>query len=222
MAFCNSCGAALEGGAKFCAKCGAANPAASAASPAPAGPTTPAPVAPAAAAPAQGSSALKIILIVVAVIVGLGILGVGAIGFIGWRIAHNTHIHQKDGEVKVETPFGTVENTTDPDEVSKNLGVEFYPGASVVKGSSANVTFGNTSSAAVELETSDSVSAVTDFYKARFPGANVMSSEGDHTSIVAGDRGKVTTITIETNEGKTHIKIAKVTGKAVEHAGAPN
>jgi len=86
MAFCNSCGERLEGGARFCAKCGAAQPA-GAATPVAAAPAAP---APAPAAQPQSSNALKIILIIVAVFVGLGILGVGTAAFIGWRIAHHT------------------------------------------------------------------------------------------------------------------------------------
>jgi len=219
MAFCNSCGSALESGAKFCAKCGAANPAAAAGvSVAPPAPVTGVPAPPA----KGGSSALKIILIIVAVIVCLGIIGVGAIGFIGWRIARSTHINERNGNVKVETPFGTMENTTDPDEVAKNLGVDIYPGASVVKGSTANVSFGNTHSSAAEFESSDSISAVTDFYRTRFPGANVMSSDSDHTTIVAGDKEKLTTIVIEPKEGKTRIHIAKVTGKLVGNSTSSN
>ena len=219
MAFCNSCGAAMESGAKFCMKCGAANPAAGAAA---STPSVAAAAGGAPAAPAQSSSALKIILIIVAVIVGLGILGVGAIGVIGWRIAHSTHINQKNGEVKVETPFGTVESTADPNEAARNLGVDLYPGATVVKGTTANVTFGNTRSAAADFETSDSISTVTDFYKSRFPGANVMSSDADHCTIVAGDKEKLTTIVIEPKEGMTRIHIARVTGKLAGHATTPN
>ena len=72
MAFCNSCGGALEAGAKFCPKCGAARPGG-------------APVArrrgSASRLPRSGQrrsdAQLKIILIVLAVIVGLAILSMG-------------------------------------------------------------------------------------------------------------------------------------------------
>ena len=69
MAFCNSCGATLDSGAKFCNKCGTTQPGAAAAS------VTPAGTAP--ASTQKSGSALKIILIVVAVIVVLGILAIG-------------------------------------------------------------------------------------------------------------------------------------------------
>src|SRR5215471_1610369 len=110
MAFCNSCGTNIGPGARFCPKCGAAVPAAvvgSAATPA-------APPAP--ATPAQSSNALKIVLIVVAVIVVLGILGVGSLIFVVRRIAHRSHIENRDGNVRAETPFGTAQSTSDPEE----------------------------------------------------------------------------------------------------------
>ena len=114
MAFCNSCGATLDSGAKFCNKCGTTQPGAAAAS-----------VTPAGAAPAstqKSGSALKIILIVVAVIVVLGILAVGTFSFIGYRIAKRSRIHNENGNVRVETPFGSVNTSTDPDEAARNLG----------------------------------------------------------------------------------------------------
>jgi len=217
MAFCNSCGAVLESGARFCAKCGAPNPAAGAVA-APAG--TPGPIAP--APPAQSSSALKIILIIVAVIVGLGILGAGAMAFFIHHVVSRSHIEQRNGEVKVETPFGSVESTEDPNVAARNLGVDIYPGATVVKGTSANVSFGNTHSAAADFESDDSISTVTNFYRSRFPGANVMSSDPDHCTIVAGDKENLTTIVIEPKDGKTRIHIAKVTGKLAGHTTTSN
>ncbi len=207
MAFCNSCGSSMETGAKFCPKCGTPAPAAVAGAAAPAA----AAAAAAPVAPAQSSSAVKIILIVVAVLVGLFILGAGAVGFVAWRIAHRTHVVSRNGEVKVETPFGSVESTENPSEAAHSVGVELYPGATVAKGGSANMTIGNIHTATVQLETSDSPATVNEFYKAKFPDANVMSSQGNHYSIVSGDKNNVITINIEPQDGMTRISIAKVT-----------
>ncbi|HYK50066.1 MAG TPA: zinc ribbon domain-containing protein, partial [Terriglobales bacterium] len=145
MAFCNSCGATLDGGAKFCTKCGATQPAGRASS---ATPSSPVSSSTATTATPQSSNALKVILIVVAVIVGLGILGVAAVSFIGYRIATHTRVRNQDGNVRVETPFGTVQSTTDPDEAARNLGIDLYPGAAVVKGTTSNMNMGNMHTAA--------------------------------------------------------------------------
>jgi flagellar basal body-associated protein FliL len=211
MPFCNSCGSSLDSGVKFCAKCGAANPAAAGA------PATPAATPVATTPPAKSGSALKIILIIVAVIFGLGILGVGTMVYFVHRVVSRSHIEQKNGEVKVDTPFGSVESTNDPDEAAHNLGIDLYPGATVVKGTTANVAFGNTHSAAADFESTDSISTVADFYKSRFPHANVTSTDNDRLTIVATDNENLTTIIIEPKEGKTRIHIAKVTGKLAGH-----
>jgi flagellar basal body-associated protein FliL len=204
MAFCNSCGGALEAGAKFCPKCGSVVPASA--------PATPAPAAPQ-AAPAKSSGALKIILIILAVIIGLGILGAGTAAYFVHRAVSKFHVDEKNGNVHVETPFGSVESSQDPAEAAKSVGVELYPGATMAKDGSANMTIAGVHTASVELETSDSPSAVNDFYKSKFPKASMMSAQGDHYTIMTGDKNNLTTITIEPEDGMTHIHISKVTGK---------
>jgi hypothetical protein len=217
MAFCNFCGATLDGGAKFCIKCGATQPIGKAPS------TTLSAPAPIATTPApQNSNALKIILIAVAVIVGLGILGIAAVSFIGYRIASHTRVHNRDGNVRVETPFGTVQSTTDPELAARDLGIDSYPGATVVKGTTSKMNMGNMHTAAADFETSDSPSTVADFYKSKVPGANVISSESDHYTIISTDKKNMLTINIEPKDGKTRIHIAKVSGKIVDGGDSDN
>lgn len=211
MAFCNSCGERLESGARFCAKCGAGQPAGAAAPAA-----TTAPPAPAAAGPQpQSSSALKIILIIVAVFVGLGVLGVGTAAFIGWRIAHHTRITDKNGNVRVESPFGTIESSNNADDTARNIGVDIYPGATMRKGNAANITMAGVHTVSAEYETDDSADKVADFYKAKFPDANISATDQGHTTIVSSDKKNLITINIEPSEGKTVIHIANVSGKGL-------
>lgn len=205
MAFCNSCGATLEPGAKFCAKCGTTVPLPSAISPT---------VPPIQAAPSQGSSgALKVILIVVAVIIAIGVLGIGTLVFVVRRVAHNTHVRNNNGNVRVETPFGTVQSTNDPDQASRNLGIDPYPGARVLKGNSA--TIGGMHTVEAEFETNDSAEKVMTFYSSKLPNANTTTKDQDNYSIVSNNNNNLITIKIETEEGKTLIKIASVTGKNI-------
>ena len=209
MAFCNACGTALEAGARFCPKCGA--PSAAAGTSAPAGTMTPATAGGApSVAPAQGSNALKIILIIVAVIVGIGILAMGTCAFVVHRVVSRSHIENRDGNVKVETPFGSVSTTQDPAEAARSVGVDLYPGATVSKEGNANLSFAGMHTATVQLETDDAPSAVSDFYKSKLPNANVMNSQGDRYTIMSGDKNNMTTVTIEPREGKTRIEIVKV------------
>ena len=206
MAFCNSCGTNIGPGARFCPKCGAAVPAAVAPVGGPAAPTPP-------PQSQQGSNALKIVLIVVAAIVVLGILGIGSIVFVVRRIAHRSHIENRDGNVRVETPFGTAQSTSDPEEASRNLGIDLYPNAKVIRGNTA--TFGGMHTVEAEFETDDRPERVSAFYSSKFPQANVTNKDGDRYTIVSTDKKNLITINIEPEDGKTRIKIANVSGKNV-------
>ncbi|MGH9552490.1 MAG: zinc ribbon domain-containing protein [Terriglobales bacterium] len=209
MAFCNACGTVLEAGARFCPKCGAPSPASGAA--APGGTLTPATAGDAPiAAPAQGSSALKIILIIFAVIIGIAILAMGTCAFVVHRVVSRSHIENRNGNVKVETPFGSVDTTQDPAEAARSVGVDLYPGATVNKEGTANLSFGGMHTSTVQLETDDTPSAVHEFYKSKLPNAKVMSSQGDRYTLMSGDKNNMTTVTIEPRDSKTRIEIVKV------------
>lgn len=218
MAFCNSCGASLNPGTRFCNKCGAAVLVSSPVSPgsppltvASASPVASAPPAP---VPASGGGALKVILIVVGVIVIVGTLCVASLGFFAWRVAHRAHIRQEGDNVRVETPFGTVESTKDPQEAARTLGVDLYPGAQVLKDGSTSMTFGSVHTASLNSESTDSLDKVSNFYKSRFPNAMVMTSQADQCTIVSNDKKNMITINIKAEGDKTRIIITNVTHSA--------
>jgi hypothetical protein len=206
MAFCNSCGATLNPGTKFCNKCGAAVAAGAATAGIPS--TAPAP------APTGGSSALKVILIVVAVIVLVGILGIATIGIVGYRIAKSSHVSQNGDHVKVDTPFGSVETSKDPDQAAKDLGVDLYPGAEVQRNGASSASFGGIRTVTAVFESSDAPDKVCNFYKSRFPGAMVTTSEPNHCTIVSNDKKNMITINIEASGDNTRLQITNVSKKS--------
>ncbi|MFZ1137575.1 MAG: zinc ribbon domain-containing protein [Candidatus Sulfotelmatobacter sp.] len=208
MAFCNSCGATLNPGTKFCNKCGAAV-AVGASSP---GVTSTAP--PPAPAPTGGGSALKVILIVVAVIVGIGILGIATVGIIGYRIAKSSHVSQNGDHVKVETPFGSVETSKDPDQAAKDLGVDLYPGAQVQRNGASSAAFGGIRTVTAMFETSDAPDKVCSFYKSRFPGAMVTTSDRNHCTIVSNNQKNMITVNIQASGDTTKLQITNVSKKS--------
>src|SRR5207237_4466051 len=129
----------------------------------------------------------------VAAIVLLGVFGTVAATFIGLRIARHTHVEEKDGKVKVQTPFGTVETSEDADNAARDLGVAIYPGARATKGNSANVNAGGMHTSTVQFETDDPPDKVAAFYRSQFPRANVNTEEEDRYTIVSTDNKAVTT-----------------------------
>lgn len=208
MAFCNSCGANIAAGAKFCPKCGAEFKGGV--------------PAPAAAVPAQSGGALKIILIAGGAILVLVIVGIMGTAFLAWRVARASHVQSRDGNVRVETPFGTVESTNNPGQAARNLGVDLYPGARALQVNSANVAIGGMHTVAAEFETSDPPSKVADFYRKRYPDANVNVSDQDHYTIVSTKNKDVVTINIEREGDSTHIHIAAVRGNPISGSDASN
>jgi len=199
MAFCNSCGATLAFGTKFCSKCGAAVTG----SPAPATPPPP-------PASKGGSSALKIVLIIVAVFIGLGIILVGGFSYFVYHVAKSTHVRQQGDNVKVETPFGTVETSQDPDKASKDLGVDIYPGAEVQKNGASDATIGKIHTVAAIFTSSDSLDKVCSFYKTRFPSAMVSTSDQNRCNIVSTDKKSTVTINLQATGDGTRIQITNI------------
>jgi hypothetical protein len=165
--------------------------------------------------PSSGSSgALKIILIIIGIIVLIGILGMVTCGVIVHRIAKSAHVSQKGDNVKVETPFGNMETSTDPAKTAEELGVEIYPGAEPQKNGSASVTFGSLHTVTAVFESSDSVDKVCDFYRTKFPNATVSSSDHSQCSIFSGDKGNSMTITVISRGDGSRFTIAKLTKKS--------
>ncbi len=208
MAFCNSCGAPLTAATKFCNKCGAAIAA---------GPTAPSMSAPPPAPPATGgSNALKTVLIVIAVVIGLGILSVGAFTLFVYHVAKSSHVTQEGDHVKAETPFGSFETSQDPEQTSKDLGVDVYPGAQVLKNGSGSVSFGNVHTVAANFESSDSLDKVCAFYKSKFPNATVNTSDQNHCTIVSSDQKNMITINVQASGDTTKFQITSVSKKLTQ------
>src|SRR5579862_7063878 len=218
MAFCNGCGAALTAGTRFCSKCGApilastlppsAPPpgAPSAANTAGAAPSSIPPAQPA----AGGSNALKIVLLVVGGLVVLGLIGAAAVGTFAWRLAHHSHVRQDGNNVRVETPFGTVQTTKDPQEAARNLGVDLYPGAQVTNDGASSTNFGGMHTATLNFETTDSPEKVCDFYKPKFPHAMVVTHESNQCNIVSHEHDNMITINVQGEGDKARIVITSV------------
>jgi hypothetical protein len=58
------------------------------------------------------------------------------------------------------------------------------------------------------------VDQVSTFYKGKFPGAMVTTSDQDHCTIIAQDQKTMTTINIQADDGQTKIQITHVTHPA--------
>ena len=203
MAFCSSCGAQINNSSKFCAGCGAAVPQAAVSAPA-AGVA-----APVAAAPARGGSGVKVLLIILAVVFGLFVVGGAVATFVAWRFAKSVKVESgAGGATTVKTPFGTI-TADDPVATARELGIDVYPGATPLKGS-ATVNFAGMKVASARFETSDSPDEVAEFYKNKYPGANVRVMDEDRRSLTfAGPNGMLAVQLYKSSDG-TVIEMSRV------------
>jgi hypothetical protein len=204
MAFCNSCGENLDSGARFCPKCGATQPVSA---------TVPVAIPAAVSTVPPNSSATRTLLIIAAAVVVLGIAGACTAAFFTWRFARHTHVASGNGNVHVEGPFGTIQSSTDPEAAARAIGVDLYPGATVLKDKSSSVNLGSMHTVSAQLETSDPLDKVADFYKSRFPNANVSVRNSEGYTLVSTDNQNIVTINLKSEDGKTRISIANVSGK---------
>jgi hypothetical protein len=217
MAFCNSCGTTIDPSTRFCSKCGAPI-LASTLPPTGAGivppvSSTTVPATNPSQPPPQGGGTLKIILVAVGVIILLGAITLVSLAFFAFHYAHHAHVRQEGDNVKVDSPFGSVETSKDPAEAARVVGVDIYPGAQLQQDGSASATFGNIHTASLSAESSDPADKICSFYKAKFPNPVVTSSDSGRCTIVSNDHSNIVTINVESKGDKTKIQISNVTRK---------
>jgi hypothetical protein len=209
MAFCNSCGANLTQGATACSRCGA--PVTGAAPPR----MSPVSIGPASTTPTPGSSSgLKTALIIVAVIAVLGIFCIATLTLVGLHIAKRTRVTQEGDHVKVETPFGRVETSKDPDQAAKDLGIDLYPGAELQRDGASTATFAGIRTSTAMFESEDAPHKICSFYQSRFPNARVSTSDQNRCTIVSDTSGNVVTINVESRGDGSRLQITTVNKKA--------
>lgn len=206
MVFCNSCGTKLERDAVFCPKCGAGQTAVT---------TGIVGATPTPAASAERSIAHQRVLVAAAAALVVGVLTLVVLIAFALHVAHMTRVNKRDRNVRIESPFGRVESTNNPSDIAREVGIDLYPNARLLKSNAANVNVAGMHTVAAEFETDDPADKVADFYKGKLPNANLNVSEGDHYDIVSTGSNNLVTIKIEPHEGKTLIKVANVRGKDV-------
>jgi hypothetical protein len=114
----------------------------------------------------------------------------------------------------VDTPFGSVETSKDPDQAAKDLGVDLYPGAEVQRNGASSVSMGSMHTVTALFESSDSPDKVCSFYKSRFPGAMVSTSDRNRCTIVSNNQRNMITINVESSGEGARLQITNVSKKS--------
>jgi hypothetical protein len=179
----------------------------------------PLPSAAAAPAPAKsgGSGVLKIVLMVFGGLFLIAVLIVGAgVFFVKKQIdkaSDSVHTDSSGNVTSIDTPFGKIESNKDTEAVVKNLGIEVYPDATPIESGTSSATINNMQIMNAQFETSASMDEVLEFYRGKYPEANVMDTP-ENKMIMLGERDQssaVITVMKDDESGRTHIHIAKTT-----------
>jgi hypothetical protein len=201
MAFCTSCGAQIADDARFCTSCGkpAGLAAASGAAPRPAPVTV------------QKNSALTIVLVVFLVVIGLGVVATAGAFFFGYKLMKRARVETENGGTRVITPLGSVVANQNAEAVAAELGVEIYPGARGLPGGSA-VNFGGFKVVAARFESDDPPEKVGEFYRSRYPKAEVQVRDPRQQTLIVNTSKGVIAIKIQQRDSGSSIEISNVGG----------
>lgn len=193
-AFCTQCGAKMQSVAPAASVGGGA-----AAAPAPQQQPQPA---------SSGSNFLKIALITVGVIIVLVIGGITVAGFMIKKAVTNAVQVDASGKATSVNLGGLkVETLKDSKLVAEKMGVDVYPGATPQDEGAGSITIGGVTTTNAMFKTTASPDEVFDFYKAKYPDANV-SDTPEAKMLMQGTQDKeLLTIHVREENGETVIQI---------------
>jgi hypothetical protein len=165
-------------------------------------------------AKAGGGNALKIILMILGGMFLVAVLVVGAfVFFVKTKIDEAKESIRTDASgnvTSVDTPFGKLEASQDAQKILQDLDVPMYPNATQTEGGSSSMTVNNTTMSNVRLETPDTMEQVLEFYKERYPDANIVDT-AESKMISMGEQDKrmlIITITKSETSGMTEVHIS--------------
>jgi hypothetical protein len=198
----------MSNGLAFCTKCGAKM-----AAPAPPVATAgPASAAPAPVQQTSGDGALKIVLIVIAVIAVLAVGG-ATVGFFLLKRAVNHAVKTDSSGTLTSVNIGgtKIETLKDSRLVAERLGVDIYPGAEADDSNSSSMTIGGVTTTHAQFSTSASPDEVFEFYKGKYPDANVIDQPESKTLMQGSEDKELLTINVVPEDGKTLIHVTHIT-----------
>jgi hypothetical protein len=208
LAFCTACGNAMTDGSTFCTKCGAKM--------APGAVST---GGGAAAAPGpqtkSGGSGLKIVLIIFGVLALIAVLAVGAlIGgayFLKHKVEQSVKTDAKGDVTSVNIGGLRIDASKDGAAIISKMGVDIYPGAVAVPNTASSATIGATTNMHAQFTSEASVDDIFNFYKEKYPQANVFESPDSKTIVQGSEDKELLTIIVKDEEGRTALHITKMT-----------
>lgn len=156
---------------------------------------------------------LKVILISLGVVVLLVAVVLAGIGYMAHRFARESKVTKSEDGNTVETPFGRFETSKDSAKILEAIGVDAYPGATPREDGANSMAIGGMEVSNVALETGDSPDQVLEFYKQKYPDAQLVDS-GEVKMLHWNDGEKDTiTVQIRTEGGQTVVQLSRTKKK---------
>jgi len=140
--------------------------------------------------PASSSNTVvKIILIVLGVFVLLGLIVAGIIGIGVYKVSKAVH-KDRNGNVSISTPNGTITTGQSATISTADLGVDPYPGAASTTQGSMNMKTPNGSMVTSVYTSSDSPDKIIAFYKGKLGDQASIIQTGNGTMLSSGENSK--------------------------------
>jgi hypothetical protein len=109
--------------------------------------------------------------------------------------------------LRMQFPTGTLE-TNNPQQAARDIGVEIYPGAKLMKDGAVSNATRNFQMVCASFESSDPLDKVAGFFKARYPNARVTTSQDqNHSMIVSKNKKNAIMISLEGRREGTIIQV---------------
>jgi hypothetical protein len=152
----------------------------------------------------SGNTVLKVVLIVIGIIVLLCVIVAGVVGYGVYRVSKAVH-KDRNGNVSISTPSGTITTGTSAAISTADLGVDPYPGSSHTNDGSMNMKTPTGSMVTSVFTSSDPADKIVDFYKGKLGDQASIIQTGSGTMLTGGEKDKnsvMVTITPDGNQSK--------------------
>jgi hypothetical protein len=187
---CRHCQAEIPAGAQFCPGCGLRAPAQEGAAEA------------AASRPAWGGRKVVMWFLVAALILAAVFL-VGVLYF----IRHTTIVTTTKNGGRVESPFGVLSSSKNPEQLAHSLGLDVYPGATGPQGT--QVDLNNTIIVSLQFQSRDPGPRIISYYHVRYPDATVKADKDGLRLVQLNPRDTLTIEALTDSQG-TRIRVSDI------------
>lgn len=186
---CLHCQAEIPAGAQFCPGCGLRTPAQEGSGAA-------------ASRPAWGGRKVVMWFLLTSLVLAAVFLA-GVLYF----VRHTTIVTTTKNGGRVESPFGVLSNTKNPEQLAHSLGLDVYPGATGMQGTQVDIS--NSIIVSLQFQSADPAPRIISFYHVRYPDAAVKATKDGLRLVQLNPRDTLTIEALPDSQG-TRIRVSDI------------